>query len=224
MPGADHREQRHRLGEAVERVAPVAGPSAAASPRSACRHGRCRATRRNWWMANAQLTGMLRPQTPTPRVNSTVTETRNSSSSARLRSQRDQPARAASGKCSGMRATRSVTSRSDLVGRKRSARSLAIAVRPLASIAREVGRARPRAELFEQRVIALARPLRSRPRCLAVGDVAEHDRLGRAGLLAGGHDLAVADRPALDVGRAPCAPRCAGCSRCISPSRRGRAR
>src|SRR5262249_6997417 len=61
---------------------------------------------------------------------------------------------------------------------------------------REVGRARPRAELGEQVVAALL-GLCSRDAAFRIVDVSEHDRLGRADLLAGREDLAVSDRTVL---------------------------
>src|SRR5882672_1676806 len=63
----------------------------------------------------------------------------------------------------------------------------------------QVGRARPRVELAQQRVVAVL-GLQLRDRARGVVDVAEHDGLRRAHGLAGGLDLAVADRPALVVG------------------------
>src|SRR5512143_82068 len=64
---------------------------------------------------------------------------------------------------------------------------------------REVGRARLRLQLLEQSVAARA-GVQLRDPALLVVQVAEHDRLRRAGLLAGGHDLAVPDRAVLVLG------------------------
>src|SRR2546422_922018 len=61
---------------------------------------------------------------------------------------------------------------------------------------REVRRARACVQLREQRVVPRLR-LQTRDAALQVVHVAEHDGLARAGLLAGGLDLAVPDWPAL---------------------------
>src|SRR5690606_450639 len=63
---------------------------------------------------------------------------------------------------------------------------------------REVGRARLGVELGEHAVVQHAR-LQPRDDRVPVEDVAEGDRLGRAGLLAGGLDLAVTDAPAVEL-------------------------
>jgi hypothetical protein len=64
---------------------------------------------------------------------------------------------------------------------------------------REVGGARHGVELLEQGVVE-HRALGLADAARLVGQVAEHDRLGRAGALAGRDDLAVADAAALVVG------------------------
>ena len=58
---------------------------------------------------------------------------------------------------------------------------------------REIRRPRPRVQLAEQRVVALL-GLQLRDAARRIVQVAEDDRVGRAGLLARGLDLAVADR------------------------------
>ena len=59
-------------------------------------------------------------------------------------------------------------------------------------------------ELAEQRVVARL-GLQLRDAAVRIVQVAEHDRLGRAGLLAGGLDLAVADAAVLASRRRSCA-------------------
>src|SRR5262249_39644191 len=63
----------------------------------------------------------------------------------------------------------------------------------------EVGRARARPELGQQGVVAVARLELTHP-AVRVVDVPEDDRIGWADGLAGGHDLAVADRAVLLLG------------------------
>src|SRR4051794_30886657 len=122
---------------------------------------------------------MLRPQIPTPRANRQVIEARKSESSARLRMNAISHAMRA-GILSCTRATSRVMSRKD---------SLSGMVGVLIAIGlfrdlREIGRARPRALLRQQRIVARALPLAC-DRALGVGQVSEANRLSRAGLLAG---------------------------------------
>src|SRR5713101_7001764 len=63
----------------------------------------------------------------------------------------------------------------------------------------EVGSARAGVELAEEGVVALV-GLQAGDPARRVVDVAEDDGLGRTHCLAGGHDLAVADRPVLLLG------------------------
>ena len=67
---------------------------------------------------------------------------------------------------------------------------------------RKIGRARARAEMSEQRIVALVGLLPVDRRVLLL-KVAEGDRAGRAGALAGGLDLVRSDRPVLAFGGAP---------------------
>src|SRR5690606_12484287 len=59
---------------------------------------------------------------------------------------------------------------------------------------RQVRRPRPRAEVLEQPVVAQLR-LQLHDAALRIVQIAEHDRVGRADLLAGRPDVAVADLP-----------------------------
>ena len=63
--------------------------------------------------------------------------------------------------------------------------------------ARQIGGPRPRVQFGQQRVIQRIVPSSCATRLSGVVDVAEDDRLGGAGGLAGGHDLAVADAAVL---------------------------
>ena len=88
---------------------------------------------------------------------------------------------------------------------------------------RQIRRARARVQFREQAVVQ-RRGAQFRDAAAGVVDVAEDDRLRRTRLRARGRDLAVADRAIrfvrVDLHRVDRA----GCSRCISPSRRGCAR
>ena len=66
----------------------------------------------------------------------------------------------------------------------------------------QIGRARPGVQLGQQAVVARA-GLGLGHRALVVVEVAEDDRPGRAGRLAGGHDLVAADGAILDLGGDP---------------------
>ena len=64
---------------------------------------------------------------------------------------------------------------------------------------RQIGRARPRVEVLEHRVVAWAR-LQLRHAAVRIVDVAEDDRVGRAHRLARRHDLAVANLATFALG------------------------
>ena len=71
--------------------------------------------------------------------------------------------------------------------------------------ARQIGGARPRAELFQQHVVAAARAAAATTAESWIVDVAEDDRLGRAGLLAGGHDFVRRAAARFSLSAATCA-------------------
>ena len=66
--------------------------------------------------------------------------------------------------------------------------------------ARQIGRARPRSEFLQQRVVTAIAP-QPRDFRVRIVDIAEGNRLGWAGGLAGRDDVAVTERPVLLVGR-----------------------
>ena len=66
----------------------------------------------------------------------------------------------------------------------------------------QIGGARARAEMAEQRIVPRIAPSAALTSASALVQVAEADGAGRAGGLAGGHDFAVADRAVLTFGGA----------------------
>src|SRR5918993_985335 len=139
---------------------------------------------------------MFTPQTPTPMI---VTE-----SSVKPRSATSPPeARRASHHAqpkwgeSGTSATRLVAAWASLLIR------LSVLLRIFDT--RQVGGARPGVQRSQKRVVART-PLEAADGAVRIVDVAEHDGLRRAGLLACGHHLAVGDAPVLDAGIRPGSP------------------
>ena len=69
----------------------------------------------------------------------------------------------------------------------------------------QIGRARLRVQFLQHARSYRLLGFQLRDSAVRIVDIAEDDRLGRTGLLAGGHDLAVAYRPVLLLRLDPCA-------------------
>ena len=227
QPGHRHREQRHRLGEAVDRRAPLLpqqqqdrrdegagvadadppdevgdreapGDRDVDAPDADAADEAGRRSRRRAPACRPSVT----PKASSQRQPSGRVRTRSAILSVMLRVA---PAGAQHADVGGDSARACVTARP---WRRRIATP------------REVGRARPRVELAEHRVVARRR-LRADDVAVGVVEVAEVDRLRRARRLAGGDDVAVGDRPRPPPRRAMRARATAAArSRCTSPSRR----
>ena len=161
-------------------------------------------------MSNAQPTGMLLPQMPMP-LTTQVGRARPAAAPC------SSEARCSEAEVPAERRLPREDDRADLVGdrcrtcaparspaacrcRRLASADLRWAMRARPSLAqlriqvphrRQIRRPRPRVQLGQQRVVALL-GLQLRDAAVRIVQVAEDDRLGRAGLLAGGLDLAVA--------------------------------
>ena len=161
-------------------------------------------------MSKPQPTGMLMPQMPMPSTSEIADATAAARRPARTRSRSRTTSRASVLRVSTIALILSVTVREGVarrddrrprsVVRRCLSRHRALQLRGRGSGCCTAARYVVRGRVFSsssRRVVAAARPCSLRDPAVRVVQVAEDDRLGRARRLAGGHDLAVADRPAL---------------------------
>src|SRR5581483_4109440 len=155
-------------------------------------------------MAKPQATGMSTPQMPIPAMNRYSTaSTKTAVNAAATVNPAHHHSSRPRGRSTGPATASSMLAKSwpgSMTGAGSIAAISALGDRRVAvGQPRRIGRARPGVELFEQRVVERA-GLAPAYLAVRVVKVAEDDRFGRAGLLAGGPDLAVGDRAVVAVG------------------------